>query len=222
MIEIVFVVVIVAVWLMSIITAVNYGLKNVWIAKQRVISINLAREWIEAIYQIRDSNRLSWSSQKDECRLKLNPLRDSLGNDCSDDAWMQSWYYAIYTFVTGGQQIFYLSWWNRAPLDLTDWIQDSDMKYALCENNWIWNPCTWTSYEWQTKYFREIHGLGLFLKDSDTVWWDYIDCENWKDSFPSDCWLSNAKEFRFCSKVAYIWETQWDINICGLITNFKD
>lgn len=218
LIEIVFVVVLIAVWLMSIITAMDYGLKNVWIARQRVIAINLAREWIESVYQIRDTNRLSWSSQKDECWLKINPLSD---DDCNQDSWMQSGYYALNTFVSWGQQFFYLTWWDWTPLDLSDWINTGDMKYSMCENDWTWLACTGTSYDWQTRYFRQIQGLWLFLKNSDTVGWDYIDCEKWAET-AFNCSGNDAKEFRFCSKVSYIGETNWDIELCGLMTNFKD
>ena len=63
----------------------------------------------------------------------------------------------------------------------------------------------------------------LFYKDSNTTGWDYLACLDWLDSaLPVwDCWWIEAKEYRFCSKVAYIGQWKWSVELCWLITNFS-
>jgi hypothetical protein len=43
-------------------------------------------------------------------------------------------------------------------------------------------------------------------------------CSKWTDI---NCGTSTAKEYRFCSKVAYIGQGEWEVELCGLLTNFQ-
>jgi Tfp pilus assembly protein PilV len=217
LLEILFVVIAVSIWLMSVLTAVDYALRNVQSVKQRVIAINLAREWLEWIYQIRDTNRLIWPSKKDECRLDMNPLIDEPSDWCSDDTWMWSGNYVLQKTISDNQQSFYISWWSSlSQLDLSDWIQTGDNKFALCISWNLREACP--DHNWSVTYFRQIHGEWLFSKDSNTTGWDYLNCVNWSDI--NLCWWIEAKEYRFCSKVAYVGQWKWEVELCWLITNF--
>jgi len=224
LLEILFVVVVVSIGLMAVLTAINYAFENVKSVKQRVIAINLAREWMEWVYQIRDTNRLFWPAKKDECRLDTDPLTDQDAFGCSDDDWMWSGNYILQK--SGNQQYFYLSWWSDwQELDVSDWVQTSDRKFSLCLWSWDLRESCSTNYNGPLTYFRQIHWEGLYYKDSNTTGWDYLNCKNWND-FPSfdtsmNCWWSEAKEYRFCSQVVYIWQWKWKVEICWLITNFE-
>ena len=55
--------------------------------KQRTLALNLAKEGIETVYNIRDTNWRRWSATKDKCRLKVTPL-DELNEGCEDDPWI--------------------------------------------------------------------------------------------------------------------------------------
>ena len=44
---------------------------------QRTIALSLAKEGLEAIYNIRNSNWRRWSDSKNMCRLKADPMVDS-------------------------------------------------------------------------------------------------------------------------------------------------
>lgn len=220
LLEVLFVIIIVSMWLMSVLYAINYASDNVKSVKQRVIAINLAREGMEWVFQIRDTNWLSSPSKKDECRLDMNPLLDQWSTDwCSDDKWMGSWNYILQKIISGDQQTFYLSWWsNWAKLNLSDGVDSNDTNFALCWSGALGLRQACPGYNWPVAYFRQIHWEWLFLKDSNTTGWDYLDCANWTS--PSACWWIDAKEYRFCSKVAYIWQWAWEVELCGLITNF--
>lgn len=221
LLEILFVVIAVSIGLMSILIAVDYALSNVQSVRQKVIAINLAREWLEWIYQIRDTNRLVWPAKKDQCRLDINPLIDEDSDWCMDDTWMWSGNYILQKIYSGNQQSFYISWWlTWSGLDLSDWIQLSDNKFALCMSWNLRESCP--DYNWSATYFRQIHWEWLFYKDSNTTGWDYLTCLNWSDiAVPVwDCWWIEAKEYRFCSKVAYMGQWKWSVELCWLITNF--
>lgn len=221
LVEVVFVVVIVAIGFMSLLYAINYAFDNVQSTKQRVIAINLAREGMESIYQIRDTNWFFWPSKKDECRLDMNPLVDEDTIWCSDDSWMGSWNYILQKLISGSQQSFYLSWWSFVPLDLSDGVNNDDSKFALCLSWWLRESCPGASSF--VSYFREIHWEWVFYKDTPTTGWDYLDCLNWLNHVfsPSlDCWWAEAKEYRFCSKVSYIGQWKGSVELCWIITNF--
>jgi hypothetical protein len=206
--------------------AISYAFDNVQSVKQRVIAINLAREGMEWVYQIRDTNRLFWPAKKDECRLDMNPLVNDT-NWCWEDDWMWSGNYILQKMTSGNQQSFYLSWWSDWNiLDLSDWAAADDNKFALCLSAWgLREACPW--HNWPVMYFRQIHGEWVFYKDSNTTGWDYLDCPKWNDSaYPTtipwsiSCSWADAKEYRFCSKVAYIGQWWWEVELCWLITNF--
>ncbi len=230
LVEIVFVVVIISIGLVSILYAINSAFDNVQSTKQRVIAINLAREGIEWIYQIRDTNRLLGPAKKDECWLDKNPLIDeNYGTTCDwsdcgckDDIWMWNGKYILQKLISGNQQSFYLSGWSDWNwLDLSDGIQSGDIKFTLCQSWGLREACPGNATF--VSYFREIHWEWIFFKDSNTTGWDYLNCENWNSTYWASlsCWWSEAKEYRFCSKVAYVGQWKWEVELCWIITNFS-
>jgi Tfp pilus assembly protein PilV len=55
------IIVIVSVGLLSVVVVLTNGMKYVQKTRQKVIALNLAREGMEAVYQIRDTNRTRWA-----------------------------------------------------------------------------------------------------------------------------------------------------------------
>lgn len=217
--EILIIIVIVSVGLLSVVVVLTNGMTYVQKTREKVIALNLAREWMEAVYQIRDTNRTRWAGVKDQCWLKLNPLVDEWGDNCGNDLWISSGSYVLQRLTTGGQEYFALTGpWESI---YTDAILSTDItKYSLCQKSGYWDSCMWensSTSEW--KYFREIQWLGLYLKDSLVPWWTGIVCTWWTSP---DCWTSSAKEFRFCSRVVYMGESTSEVKLCGVLTNFRD
>lgn len=223
--EVLVVVVVISIWLMSVIVVLTNGNKYIQRTRQKVIAINLAREGMEAVYQIRDTNRTRWAWVKDSCRLKVNPMVDDNGSasTCTDDFWMTSGYYILQRSQTWGQSYFSLIWSGYRPflswITLSGWISAHDKRFTLCHQTWYRDACPWSTpstSEW--RYFRQIQWLWLYRKDINIAWWSWLSCSSWNSLV---CWSSVAKEFRFCSKVAYIGESTWEVQFCGVITNFK-
>ncbi len=218
--EILLVVIVVSVGLMSVIVALTNGIKYVQKTRQRVIAINLAREGMEAIYQIRDTNWTRWAWVKDQCRLKIDPLTDEWEEWCmNDDVRFSTWNYLLQSIYNDWQTYFALTWRSDTIIDLSDGINDDEHAYALCQHTWYREACfSWeTSTTSEGRYFRQIEWIWLYRKNSTATWGELMDCT----TSQGECGDSSSKEFRFCSKVYYAGEQYGEEKICGAITNFK-
>jgi len=222
MVEIVIIVFLISVGLTGILYALNRGLWFVQQSRETVLAINMAREWMEQIFHIRDTNwrRREWI--KSDCRLKTDPLDDSQSwAGCWNDDWIKKWNYIILEKELNTQKYFIASWQNTW-LSLSDWLDESDLKYSLCETNWKRSPCPWskaTSKEWQ--YFRVLEVKWLYRKDVEN--WPEIDCDNWNDTDDWNsnlCWDWGAKELQFCVRIEYIGKRKSEVELCSMLTNF--
>lgn len=216
--EILVIVVVISVGLLSVLVVLTNGMTYVQKTRQKVLALNLAREWMEAIYQIRDTNRTRRAGVKDFCRLKTDPLVDEGSPRCLDDMRFTSGAYVLQRLVTSGQAYFALT----GPLiwlDLTDGIQSGDLQFSLCQQSGYRDSCRWiSSLTSEGKYFRQIEWQWLYLKDVAVTWWSLLICTWWMNP---ECGNARAKEFRFCSTVAYVGDSTGEVKLCWVITNFK-
>ena len=216
--EILIIIVVISVGLLSVLVVLTDGMKYVQKTRQKVVALNLAREWMEAIYQIRDTNRTRRSWTKDSCWLKINPLIDEWYPGCSDDARFTSGFYPLQRLVAWWQEYFALTGPLLTGIDLSKGIE-SNSWFSLCQQSWYRNSCIYQSSSTsEGKYFREIEWLWLYLKDIATTWGMELSC-TWGINI--DCGTSRPKEFRFCSRVVYLGDSTGDVKLCGVMTNFK-
>lgn len=217
--EILVIIVIISIGLLSVVIVLTNGMKYIQKTRQKVVALNLAREWMEAIYQMRDTNRTRRAGVKDMCRLKINPLVDEdPAIRCADDQWMMSGTYVLQRLALSWQEYFALTG-IFSPLNIGDGVHANDLLFSLCQTDGRRESCLGEeSTTSEGKYFRQIQGLGLYLKDTTDKWWTEIVCSSWMNIA---CANDRAKEFRFCSKVAYIGENTGQVELCGVITNFK-
>ena len=219
--EVLIIIVVISVGLLSVLVVLTNWMTYVQKTRQKVIALNLAREWMEAIYQIRDTNRTRRAWVKDQCRLKRDPLTDEWSSRCIDDEWIRTGSYVLQRFITGWQEYFALTWRTFTWIDFSNGVDSGDYQFSLCQESGFWYSCMGTesvTSEW--KYFREIEWLWLFLKDESQTWWVQITCSS--GAGPDlNCWTTRAQEFRFCSKVAYVGNGTWEVKLCWVLTNFK-
>lgn len=217
--EVLIIIVVISVGLLSVIVVLTDGMKYIQKTRQKIIAINLAREGMEAVYQMRDTNRTRRAWVKDTCRLKNNPLIDEWSLGCADDLRFTSGAYVLQRLTTWGQEYFALTWPLATWLNLDDGADTGDWQFTLCQQSWFWNACIGTQPSTsEGNYFREIEWQWLYLKNTSTTGWQEITCTWW---LTSNCWTPAAKEFRFCSTVAYIGESVGEVRLCGVVTNFK-
>lgn len=161
-------------------------------SKNEIIALNLAREGIEAVYQIRNTNRMRWSGKRDQCWLKREPLFDRGNLWCQDDEWIGKGVYQLLSIERDSRFSFALD-------------------HALGKHEILIGD---------TMFSRHIIGLGVFLKNTNRS--DHeINCLNGLiETEGVLCWSADAKEFRFCSRVDYQGSSSGSVELCGLVTNF--
>jgi hypothetical protein len=81
-----------------------------------------------------------------------------------------------------------------------------------------WWSGSQTTAEWS--FYREIRGLWLYQKNTNVPWGNAIICNNGTQN--QSCANGEAKEFRFCSKVEYQKKSLWKVELCGVLTNYKE
>lgn len=216
--EVLIIIVVISVGLLSVLVVLTDGMKYVEKTRQKVVALNLAREWMEAVYQIRDTNRTRRTWLKDSCWLKNNPLLDEWDPGCTNDARFTSGFYVLQRLSAGGQEYFALTGPLLTGITLSNGIEINSW-FSLCQQSWYWDSCMYQdSLTTEGKYFREIEWLWLYLKDVTTTWGIELPCTWWVST---DCTTNRPKEFRFCSRVAYLGDSTWEVKLCGVITNFK-
>lgn len=227
----------IGIWLTSIISVLQYATKLTNSAKSEVVAINLAREWVETVFNIRDTNWKMFASKKDQCWLSTQP--DFTNPNCENLPWLhaQAWwqYYYIKSPI---KNITYFTWENI--LLPTAWAltvvenkwDDATVSswYRMCFFQW---SNTWTSSYWDAcngstnwirdtkygKYWRWIEVKWLFLKSWVAGWTPLITCNQWSVWW---CWTSTAKELRFCSRVDYYFNIARRVELCSAVTNFEE
>lgn len=214
-IEILIILVFISVWIISLYSVISWAISFTTTTRHRIIWINIAREWMESVYNIRDTNwqRRSW--KKDQCWLKINPMVDEWSAWCENDTWMKDSNYKLIELESWDQTYFALTW-NSETLDLRNkkWFT-----YKMCTDGKFWFNCTWsvssniTDISWA--YYRVIIWKWLLNKMTNS----YINCDSWA---AGTCWSSTSKEFIFCSKVEYSWNWIGNVEFCSSITNFVE
>lgn len=94
LIELIIAIALFGIGLIAVFVVLNSGFNTMSQARGQVTAINLAREGVEMMFNLRDSNLLRWSGKWDLCWLNHNsPVNFSL-DTCEDAGWvsaMQPW-----------------------------------------------------------------------------------------------------------------------------------
>ena len=99
LIEVLVVVFVLSMGVLVIMQGINKTTTYISETAQRTIALNLAKEGLEAMYNIRNTNWRRRSDSRDKCWLKANPMVDEGNPGCEDDEWIREWRYV--TFLTG-------------------------------------------------------------------------------------------------------------------------
>ena len=194
---------------------------------QKTIALNLAKEGIEAVYNLRNSNWRKWSDKKNECWLNVDKEKcNDLSQKLTDDQ--------MRIFGMNENSNHWDSPNNTS--DITKWERDDNearfkqrpirknSNFQLLYHQWQRLP-QWSildperqqaknnSYQYW-EYSRVITIHGLFDKTTG----EKLTCNA---TASSPCKSSSPKELRFCSTVFYTKPYQWVVNICSIMTNFE-
>ena len=225
---------IVVVWIIMAINRSYAFMNNI---KLSVRATNLAREWVEMVYNIRDTNRRRHSWNRDwywlNLRDKANPTFVFLpwiyilkeDKDDNDNTYVYAKYLSNISAINAEE--FYSNDWfwkdnYKTDRDLAKLTFDWEYSYyewdALNkkENYITWNKIddalVWNGLE----FYRIVRVFGVYAKNtSDT------------EVYPTKKELANSNltdwtpaEMRFCVKVFYRWNWEHATELCSIMTNF--
>ena len=208
----------------------------------KVRAINFAREWVEMVYNLRDTNRRKCSWKKDDIRFYLGT---GVSQECS-----------VYGYPYLKEWIYTIKEWNKNSWDKFVYAEDLGIAKANVENfydlewffdesnrdyrekskvSFLWN---YSYYSWGeiatwklenlleqsgVKFYRVLRVYGVYKK-AVTTSEEKIDATNRSAEYDGNS--SNGKkpvELRFCVKVFY--EINWwhhASELCSIMTNFME
>lgn len=224
LIELLIVIFVISTGLLVIIQGLIESHKYISESAQRTIALNLAKEWIEAVYNLRNTNWRRYSDKKNECWLGNFPYSETL--DCSQ-AQMTKWELYITTTENGLQKTSYISslWRRTDQYGRFEDIRPLNDQFRLYSYSWQFlssqdlskfSPDEQAKIKANTQqgvYYRVISIHGVFDKETGIE----LNC----NVTPNLCKSDTAKELRFCSTVFYTQPYQWVVNLCSILTNFE-
>lgn len=223
LLELVIWIVVISLGLIWIIVMMQWWLKFVDRTRQDVVAINLAREWVEAVYNVRNTNWLQRSWKRSQCWLIHDSFENLPSTECESITWLWSWYYILEKAEIENQWYFRFNEVVWAELNLSDGLSSVEEQFALCDTWTWWLACPWSgSITSEGRYYRQIIGKWLYRKDAAIDWWKKVLCDNWQDIDDGwddcDTW---PLEYRFCVRVAVIKQNTSQVELCSVLTNFE-
>lgn len=232
MLELIFVCTVFAMLVSWIILAINRTFIFMNNTRVQIRATNLAREWMEMMFNIRDTNRRKCSWKRDQFWLYLGSGSSREGSCNTDWKLFQKWIYAIKEWTNGDDRFIYaekLDVDNKDDLfyDL-DWFFSEDDEILNKARSWSIVTFTWTytylswndTLIWEigdllwnwVEFYRIARVYGIYDK---TATESETEAMNLEDPTP--------KEMRFCVKVFYkLWVWTHSSELCSIMTNFME
>ena len=242
MLELIFACTVFAMLVSGIVLAINRSYTFMNNTKVQIKATNLAREWVEMMFNIRDTNWRKCSWQKDRFWLYLgsgaNTPTRNFEEEC-DPNWktFKEWIYAIKEGEVGNDRFIYAEPLSVTNLDKfysldEDWFfassYDSIRDKTRITFTWeyryrSWSAETWAEVTWDiadslwngVEFYRIARIYGIYCKTANIPDQpvDTINCNK----------ASDPKEMRFCVKIFYklgVWIHSSEL--CSIMTNFME
>lgn len=227
-----------------IVLAINRSFVFMENTKLSVRATNLAREWMEMVYNIRDTNRRRQAWERDKYWLNIGELNPSL----SVANVYKEWVYALKEKEKDGNKYIYASKLMSVSdngvtvSDINDFYNDGfwDDSYSSARNK------AKLDFPWEYSYYErdEDEGKEKLVEHNsikDALMWDWLEFYRVmrvfgvyeKNVANPNVWIADLgddskkkdgtpAEMRFCVKVFYASQWKHSTEICGVLTNFKE
>jgi len=229
LVEVLLVCSIFAIMVVWIILAVNRSYTFMSNTKLQIQATNLAREWVEMMFNIRDTNWRKCSWKKDAFWLYLGTGSDESKCDISSQQQFTKWIYAINEWKN-------LSWDTYVYAGKLSELDD------FYDNDWFWGN-SYETLRWKAKI--SFSGTYYYASWSQIKTWEINQLLEWVDFYrivrvygiycksvdnKSNQEANNAfckedsdpKELRFCVKVFYRnLSVPHSTELCSIMTNFE-
>lgn len=231
--EVLSVCVVFAIMILAIIWAISRAYSFMGNIRLKVRATNFAREWIEMMYNIRDTNRRKCSWKKDANWLYIGTWWSNCNPGTNS---FTGWLYSLKEWVSSSwdryiyAEKFEVSW-GEDPEDIYDSVRKSSgVESAKIQFTWSYMYSSWV-YEggnrvlkegtwdmetllWgETDFYRLVRVYGVYCKSGDNPN-QLVNSSTCKDD-------SDPKEIRFCVKVFYKWNWEHTSELCSIMTNFE-
>lgn len=230
-----------------IILAINRAFVFIDNTRLSVRATNFAREWMEMMYNIRDTNRRRQSWDRDKYWINTGKPNDEGWLD--DANFYEEWIYVLKTWSDAGGNVYLYakhlgstynlgSSGNQKEFYWNDGFWDDNYSLARDEAKLSFDG-TYSYYEWDEEEWKDI------LKEwdiDDVLVWDWLEFyrivrvfgiykkggNNGDNPWPNDSVSDTEKrdwtpsEMRFCVKVFYASQWKHATELCSIMTNFME
>jgi hypothetical protein len=176
-IEAIIILLIITSWVTWMYTIFNKSTKLSSSIENKIYWIEIARQWIEAITNIRDTNWLRFSSNDDDCWNTLNYNNNCI-TDSSTTTDISAWSYIIYK---KNDNVWYL----ESKTTWTFWVSPYNDNFKVWLDNWIYTQ-SWITNKLLPRFTREIKvsylDLSWNIGDSNDKKMKVISLVTWADS----------------------------------------
>lgn len=190
---------IVMVWVTWLYNIYNKSEKLSTSTDNRIKAIWIAREWIEVLQNIRDTNWILFWADTKNCWNTFNYNINCLWNTSVDNK-IQAWSYIIYRDIDNRWKLF--SW--SVNTDYSDINYRNAYKVNIDNSNWLFTQSWWVSFN--PTFTRQV----IISYPEDTNWDSLNDSNDEKMLVKSIVsWADNSKNWFYT------------VNLENLLTNWK-
>lgn len=189
-----------------------------------VRATNFAREGVEMVYNLRDTNRRRYSGEKDKHWMDTGTW----------DTKLQPWIYVIKEWITWTNDIYIYA--DKLPIPISDIENFYDLDWFFANGNQSYRNSSKIVFTWEYSYYSGSTNAIATWKLEDLLGWSGIEFyrvlrvygvykKNVLDNsqLMTDYANSDPKELRFCVKVFYeLNGAHHASELCSIMTNFME
>lgn len=229
LVEVLFVCSVFAIMVVWIILAINRSYTFMNNTRLQVRATNFAREWVEMMFNIRDTNRRKHAWKKDMYWLCLDCSQPNVTVNSTSQIFMP-WIYKLSEKLENGSDYSIIASVITPSTNINefysdDWFwNDNSREEFKIPFTWTytylswWNNVTWDMADllWsETEFYRVVRVYGIYKKNSssadESIWGTITNYTN-----------NTPKEMRFCVKVFYRTNAPHSTELCSIMTNFEE
>lgn len=194
-IEVVVVIVILTIWIIWTYSILNSSMILSTSTENKIKAINIAREWIEAVTNIRDTNWIKFSSDYKDCWF-------TKAYDINCISWTNTTYSSWSYTLNQSWSLWYLSW-VLAPIPaywswyIKDFLVYFDSNWLITQTGSYTQNCSSLTNTWCFSIFTREIKINVLdpkqIKISSIVNWSDASSQTWSHTINLETILTNWK-----------------------------